>query len=213
MPNLLVFHLKGEKSAVSGQLSRKWPLSWDQCRAWPPRWHTPGGCHLHLDIRHSYTFHRWIEVDLKTFWVNFTPPKISRRWILVCSFKILIRFFDRKLLLLMSQSEFGWTSAQQLKYADSIGKITKQQRKSAIFFRKFHREDKISETYTSRGGSEVGDILLNSTAHPPSTSKSTPPRCIFWTHRGCSTPRCQALRQTIYGWIWFFLKNVMNMRY
>ena len=33
------------------------------------------------------------------------------------------------------------------------------------------------------------DILLNSTAHPPSTSKSTPPRCIFWTHRGCSTPR------------------------
>ena len=36
------------------------------------RWHTPGGCHLHLYIRHSYTFHRWIEVDLKTFWVNFT---------------------------------------------------------------------------------------------------------------------------------------------
>ena len=51
-------------------------------------------------------------------------------------------------------------------------------------------EDNISKTYTSRGGSEVGGILLNSTAHPPFTSKSTPPRCIFWTHRGCSTPRC-----------------------
>ena len=47
---------------------------------------------------------------------------------------------------------------------DSLSKITKKQ-----FYRTLHREDKIFETYTSRGGSEVDDILLNSTAQPPFT--------------------------------------------
>ena len=37
-------------------------------RAGPPRWHPPGGCHLHRDIGESYTFHRWIE-DLDSRWI------------------------------------------------------------------------------------------------------------------------------------------------
>ena len=44
-------------------------------RAWAPRWHTPGGCHLHLDIRHFYTFHRWIEVEMKTFLASKSTAK------------------------------------------------------------------------------------------------------------------------------------------
>ena len=113
---------------------RKFLAAAAAARAWAPRWHTPGGCHLHLDIRHSYTFHRWIEVDLTTFWVNFTPPKISRRWILVCSFKILIRFFDRKLLLLMFQLEFGWTSVQQLKSSEKKNRYSTRFFFRSVFF-------------------------------------------------------------------------------
>ena len=161
---------------------------------------------FHIELGHRGGIHR-VDATSTSIFVILTPSTGGSRWIwklfesilhrlkyrgggfLVCGFKILIRFFDRKCLLLVFKSQFGWTSAQQLKNSCSISKITKKKRKSAIFSRKFHREDKISETYTSRGGSEVGDIIINSTAHPPSTSKSTPPRCIFWTHRGCSTPR------------------------
>ena len=44
-------------------------------RAWPPRWHTPGGCHLHRVLLESYTFHRWIEVEMKTFLASKSTAK------------------------------------------------------------------------------------------------------------------------------------------
>jgi len=81
----------------------------------------------------------------------------------------------------MSQSEFGRTSAQQLKYADSIiSEIIKKAKIGHIFGKIPPRRQKNSETYTTRGGSEVGDIILNSTAHPPRNPPVhflDPPRC------------------------------------
>ena len=46
---------------------------WPRARA--PRWHTPGGCHLHRVLLESYTFHRWIEVEMKTFLASKSTAK------------------------------------------------------------------------------------------------------------------------------------------
>jgi hypothetical protein len=34
-------------------------------RAWPPRWHPPGGVGWHREFREIYTFHRWIAVEIE----------------------------------------------------------------------------------------------------------------------------------------------------
>ena len=44
-------------------------------RARAPRWHTPGGCHLHRVLLESYTFHRWIEVEMNTFLASKSTAK------------------------------------------------------------------------------------------------------------------------------------------
>ena len=46
-----------------------------ETRARAPRWHTPGGCHLHRVLLESYTFHRWIEVEMKTFLASKSTAK------------------------------------------------------------------------------------------------------------------------------------------
>jgi len=61
------FQLKCPVSIESGHLP--------DFRVGPPRWHPPGGCHLHRDIGESYTFHRWIEVDLIWFFRQKSTSK------------------------------------------------------------------------------------------------------------------------------------------
>ena len=46
-----------------------------QVRDRPPRWHPPGGCHLHRDIPKLYTAHRCSAVQIDTFCEENPPPK------------------------------------------------------------------------------------------------------------------------------------------
>ena len=103
---------------------------------------------------------------------------------LVCGFKILIRFFDRKFLLLVFKSEFGWTSAQQLKNADSISKITKKTTKIGHIFSKIPpRRQNFWNLHLSRwiwGGWHSSEFHRTSTfhleIHPTAVHFFDPPR-------------------------------------